>query len=54
VLEYVKGDARYLKAIANSKFAKNNEFAKNIITPILFQDHGDAVSYKNIKIRKIN
>jgi hypothetical protein len=54
VLEYVKGDARYLKAIANSKFAKNNEFAKNKITPILFQDHGDAVSYKNIKIRKIN
>ena len=54
VLEYVKGDARYLEAIANSKFAKNNEFAKNKLTPILIQDHGDAVSYKNIKIRKIH
>ncbi|MCX6331610.1 MAG: DUF1080 domain-containing protein [Bacteroidetes bacterium] len=53
VLEYVKGDARYLEAIANSKFAKNNDFAKNKITPILIQDHGDAVSYKKIKIRKI-
>ena len=54
VLEYVKGDAHYLESIANSKFAKNNEFAKNKITPILIQDHGDAVSFKNIKIRKIN
>jgi hypothetical protein len=40
--------------IAKINFAKNPDFAKVKVSPILLQDHGDAVSYKNIKIRKID
>ena len=54
VLEYTKDGPAYLEAIAKSKFAKNPDFAKVKVSPILLQDHGDDVSYKNIKIRKID
>jgi hypothetical protein len=54
VLEYTKEGPAYLEAMAKSKFAKNPDFAKVKVSPILLQDHGDAVSYKNIKIRKID
>ena len=54
VLEYTKDGPAYMEAIAKSKFAKNPDFAKVKVSPILLQDHGDAVSYKNIKIRKID
>lgn len=54
VLEYTKDGPAYIEAIAKSKFAKNPDFAKVKVSPILLQDHGNAVAYKNIKIRKID
>lgn len=54
VLEFTKDGPLYMEALNKSKFAKNSDFAKVKVSPILLQDHGNAVSYKNIKIRKLD
>ena len=39
--------------VANSKYAGRDGFGEWKSTPILLQDHGDWVAFRNIKIREL-
>ena len=48
------GSDDWNKRVAESKFSKFEEFAKAGRGHIVLQDHGDAVAYRNIKIRDLS
>ncbi|MFB9057383.1 DUF1080 domain-containing protein [Mariniflexile ostreae] len=54
VLEYERKSADYKKLVSESKYAQWPNFGELDKGEILLQDHGDFVSFKNIKIRPIN
>lgn len=47
------GDENWATLIKGSKFAKMNDFGKVVSGHIGLQDHGDAVSFRNIRIRRL-
>ena len=51
--EYVKGSADWNERVAKSKFASMEKFGKPTSGHISLQDHGNLVSFRNIKIRVI-
>ena len=51
--EYVKGSDDWNARVAKSKFAKMEQFGKPISGHICLQDHGNPVSFRNIKIRAV-
>jgi hypothetical protein len=51
VLEYELGTPETLAAVKDSKFDKTAGFGTKKPGHILLQDHGDAVCYRNIKIK---
>jgi hypothetical protein len=51
--EYVKGSEDWNERVAKSKFAKLPEFGKPTSGHICLQDHGNPVSFRNIKVRVI-
>ena len=51
--EYVKGSDDWNERVAKSKFAKMADFGKPTKGFICLQDHGNLVSFRNIKIRTI-
>lgn len=53
VLEYERKSDDYLKLVSESKYVKWPNFGALDKGQILLQDHGDHVSFKNIKIRPI-
>lgn len=53
VVEFELGSPKLQAAIAKSKFKDIPEFGKARKGHILIQDHGDEVSYRNIKIREL-
>lgn len=53
VLEYERGGADFLAHVAQSKFSKMKDFGIAQEFPILFQDHGDKVMFRSIKIREL-
>ena len=52
-VEYEIGSADWNEKVAKSKFAKMPGFAKAAEGHICLQDHGNLVSFRNIKIRKL-
>jgi hypothetical protein len=53
VVEFERGSAAFLAYKAQSKFKDNATWGTPKQAPILLQDHGDVVSFRNIKIRKL-
>jgi hypothetical protein len=51
--EFVKGSEDWNARVAKSKFAKMENFGKPTSGHICLQDHGNLVSFRNIKIRAI-
>ena len=53
VVEYERGSNIFAALVARSKYAGWEGFGMAERGPILLQDHGNTVWFKNIKIRKL-
>ena len=53
ILEFERGSVTFKALQDESKFAKEEKWATPVQSSILLQDHNDAVSFRNIKIKKL-
>lgn len=53
-VEYVKGSADWDAKVAASKFSKFENFGKPTKGHLNFQDHGNVVSFRNMKIKSLD
>ena len=53
-VDFTIGSGEWNKLVQNSKFSKWEQFAKSAEGHIVLQDHGDAVWYRNVRIRRID
>jgi len=54
VLVYERDSDKFKSLIAESKFKNEEGFAETDRSPILLQEHGEAIYLRNIKIRTLN
>ncbi|MFW5944928.1 MAG: 3-keto-disaccharide hydrolase [Bacteroidota bacterium] len=57
VLEFNRGSERFRKLVKESKYPvrhQDERFGETDKTPLLLQDHGDRVSFRNIKIKRLD
>ncbi|NCI46432.1 3-keto-disaccharide hydrolase [Sediminibacterium soli] len=52
-VEYDRDTPAFKALVAASKYKNNKGFGETVQSPILLQDHGNTVSFRNIRIRKI-
>ena len=52
-VEYVKGAEDWDESVAKSKFSKFPKFGKPTKGHINFQDHGNVVSFRNVKVKRL-
>jgi Domain of Unknown Function (DUF1080) len=53
VLTYDLGSPALAAAKAQSKFSKEAKWGTKFATPILLQDHGDEIWFRNVKLRPL-
>ncbi|MEC5146031.1 DUF1080 domain-containing protein [Chitinophaga sp. 212800010-3] len=53
VVEYERGSDAFKALVAASKYKNIKGFSEVTETPILLQEHGDAVAFRNIKIKAL-
>ena len=53
IVEYEKGSQDFKDRLSKSKFKDWSDFAKFTTGHLAFQDHGDTVAFRNIRIRKL-
>ena len=54
VVEFERGSPAFKALVAGSKFKDTKGFAEAVQSPILLQEHGEVVAFRNIRIRKLN
>jgi hypothetical protein len=54
VVKYMRGSQMYRALVAYSKYAQWENFGEWESGPILLQDHGDQVMFRNVKIRDLS